>query len=427
MSAKDDDASAMTKKGRAAALAKRLAKEVRRSGIALKQRGIPTPFSDARLALKESSYQPRLQGKFEGKLDLWGRNLNGTVYVPPPRAPEPKPSPPANLMKKLDLALNPGPADAPVKHVPAPGPWFGRGVGQPGSLSRSAVAPLERLKILMQVQGNEKVYRSTWQGLVHMAKSEGVAGMFKGNGANCVRIVPNSAFKFFAYEYISTEISDYYREHTGSGRLTPFLRLVAGACAGIIAMSATYPLDMVRGRLTVQEGTTGQYRGIIHAGTTIIKEEGLVALYKGWLPSVIGVIPYVGLNFAVYESLKASLLQSYELRDERDLSVATRLACGAFAGTFGQTVAYPFDVARRRLQVSGWAGAQKLHASGTGQAVVYKGMVDCFSRTVREEGMRALFKGLAPNYVKVVPSIAIAFVTYEQVKEMLGVEFRISD
>jgi solute carrier family 25 phosphate transporter 23/24/25/41 len=89
-------------------------------------------------------------------------------------------------------------------------------------------------------------------------------------------------------------------------------------------------------------------------------------------------------------------------------------------------VAYPFDVVRRRLQVSGWAGAQGLHAEG-GAAVAYKGMGDCFARTVREEGAGALFKGLAPNYLKVVPSIAIAFVTYEQVKEVLGAEIRISD
>lgn len=299
--------------------------------------------------------------------------------------------------------------------------------GIAGGLSRTAVAPLERLKILMQVQGNEKVYRSTWQGLLHMARTEGLAGMFKGNGANCARIVPNSAVKFLTYEHFSREISDYYRERTGNGAMTPFLRLVAGAGAGIFAMSATYPLDMVRGRLTVQEGNKGQYRGILHAARVITTEEGPLALYKGWLPSVIGVIPYVGLNFAVYETLKASLLQQYSLRDERDLSVVARLGCGAIAGTFGQTVAYPFDVARRRLQVSGWKGAKGLHAAAHGEAIAYTGMVDCFVRTVREEGIQALFKGLGPNYVKVVPSIAIAFVSYEMIKEGLGVEFRISD
>jgi len=143
------------------------------------------------------------------------------------------------------------------------------------------------------------------------------------------------------------------------------------------------------------------------------------------VPSVIGVVPYVGLNFAVYETLKEVVLDHYELQSERELSVVTRLACGALAGTVGQTVAYPLDVVRRRMQMSGWVGAQSLHHSG-GKAVVYKGMTDCFTQTVKEEGCSALFKGLWPNYVKVVPSIAIAFVTYEQLKESMGVELRIS-
>lgn len=84
----------------------------------------------------------------------------------------------------------------------------------------------------------------------------------------------------------------------------------------------------------------------------VVLQEGPLAFYKGWLPSVIGVVPYVGLNFGVYETLKHMMLIHYDLRDERELSVPARLGCGAMAGTMGQTVAYPFDVARRRLQVS---------------------------------------------------------------------------
>ena len=77
------------------------------------------------------------------------------------------------------------------------------------------------------------------------------------------------------------------------------------------------------------------------------------------------------------------------------------------------------------VQVSGWDGAKQLHAQG-GQAVQYNGMVDCFVRTVRDEGVSALFNGIMPNYVKVIPSIAIAFVVYEQVSEWLHVEIKIS-
>ena len=196
-------------------------------------------------------------------------------------------------------------------------------------------------------------------------------------------------------------------------------------------MSATYPLDMVRGRLTVQgDGSAARYKGLGDAIRVIAREEGPKAFYQGWLPSVIGVVPYVGLNFAVYESLKDAAVKQSGLRHESELSVVVRLGCGALAGTVGQTVAYPLDVVRRRLQVSGWSASRAGGGAG-GVAVemvpVYTGMVDCFVQTVRHEGFGALFKGLLPNYVKVVPSIAIAFVTYEQLKTLLGVNLRISD
>ncbi|XP_030457261.1 mitochondrial adenine nucleotide transporter ADNT1 [Syzygium oleosum] len=307
--------------------------------------------------------------------------------------------------------------------------------GVAGGVSRTAVAPLERLKILLQVQNPHSIkYNGTVQGLKYIWRTEGFRGLFKGNGTNCARIVPNSAVKFFSYEQASKGILLLYQQRTGNedAQLTPLLRLGAGACAGIIAMSATYPMDMVRGRLTVQtEKSPYRYRGMFHALSTVLREEGPRALYKGWLPSVIGVVPYVGLNFAVYESLKDWLIKTrpFGLVEDSELSVTTRLACGAAAGTIGQTVAYPLDVIRRRMQMVGWNNASSI-VTGDGRAkaaLEYNGMVDAFRKTVKYEGFGALYKGLVPNSVKVVPSIAIAFVTYEVVKDILGVEIRISD
>uniref|UniRef100_A0A2N9F4U0 Uncharacterized protein n=1 Tax=Fagus sylvatica TaxID=28930 RepID=A0A2N9F4U0_FAGSY len=336
--------------------------------------------------------------------------------------------------------------------------------GVAGGVSRTAVAPLERLKILLQVQNPHNIkYNGTIQGLKYIWRTEGFRGLFKGNGTNCARIVPNSAVKFFSYEQASNMpmssssngtsapckskvegevvgsiptrgILHLYQQQTGNedAQLTPLLRLGAGACAGIIAMSATYPMDMVRGRLTVQtENSPYQYRGIFHALSTVLREEGPRALYRGWLPSVIGVVPYVGLNFAVYESLKDWLVKArpFGLVQDSELSVTTRLACGAAAGTVGQTIAYPLDVIRRRMQMVGWNNAASV-ITGDGRSkapLEYTGMVDAFRKTVRHEGFGALYKGLVPNSVKVVPSIAIAFVTYEVVKDILGVEIRISD
>ena len=302
--------------------------------------------------------------------------------------------------------------------------------GVAGGVSRTAVAPLERLKILQQVAGSTTTaYNGVLRGLTHIMRTEGMVGMFKGNGANCIRIVPNSASKFLAYETLESWLLSRARESDPDAQLGPLTRLTAGAGAGIFAMSATYPLDMVRGRLTTQvDGKYKQYTSMTHAARVIVREEGALALYKGWLPSVIGVIPYVGLNFAVYGTLKDVVAEWQGLKSGKDLSVPLGLACGGVAGAIGQTVAYPFDVCRRKLQVAGWAGAKAL-AEGEAKHLAemrYTGMVDCFVKTVRHEGVGALFHGLSANYVKVAPSIAIAFVCYEEVKKLLGVELYIS-
>lgn len=116
-------------------------------------------------------------------------------------------------------------------------------------------------------------------------------------------------------------------------------------------------------------------------------------------------IPYVGLNFAVYESLKDWLVKTkpFGLVDNSELGVVTRLACGAAAGTVGQTVAYPLDVIRRRMQMVGWSHAASI-VTGDGRSkapLEYTGMIDAFRKTVKYEGVRALYKGLVPNSVKV--------------------------
>ena len=139
--------------------------------------------------------------------------------------------------------------------------------GVAGGVSRTAVAPLERLKILQQVAGSTTTaYNGVARGLAHIMKTEGMAGMFKGNGANCIRIVPNSASKFLAYETLEGWLLARARESDPNAQLGPMTRLTAGAGAGIFAMSATYPLDMVRGRLTTQvDGKYKQYTSMSHA------------------------------------------------------------------------------------------------------------------------------------------------------------------
>jgi len=131
---------------------------------------------------------------------------------------------------------------------------------------------------------------------------------------------------------------------------------------------------------------------------------------------VVLQIPYVGLNFAVYETLTDWMMKSPTFRpdDGAELGVVIKLACGAAAGAVGQTVAYRLDVVHRRMQMVGWKDASSIiTADGQVRAPAkYNGMVDAFRKTVKNEGLRALYKGLVPNSVKVRNKLSSLFNAY---------------
>eukprot|EP01119_Soliformovum_irregulare_P018215 TRINITY_DN5538_c0_g2_i2.p1 TRINITY_DN5538_c0_g2~~TRINITY_DN5538_c0_g2_i2.p1 ORF type:complete len:252 (-),score=43.37 TRINITY_DN5538_c0_g2_i2:857-1612(-) len=217
--------------------------------------------------------------------------------------------------------------------------------GIAGAVSRTVVSPLERLKILYQVQPDVK-YTSVWQSLKTIWVEEGMSGMFKGNGTNVIRIFPYSAVQFAAYEkYKKLLIPE------GQSDLTPITRLIAGACAGVTSVVATYPLDLVRTRLSVQTADNIKYTSIANSFSVIVKEEGFMALFKGLSPTIMGVAPYVGLNFMFYETLKSVVKKA----KEADCSTVELLAIGGAAGAIAQTLTYPLDVLRRKMQMQGFS------------------------------------------------------------------------
>ncbi|KAH9942295.1 mitochondrial carrier [Epithele typhae] len=306
--------------------------------------------------------------------------------------------------------------------------------GVAGATSRTVVSPLERLKIIQQpVQGGVA-------SLVRMWREEGFKGFMRGNGINCLRIIPYSAVQFTTYEQLKKWFTGY-----GAKPLDTPIRLCAGALAGITSVCTTYPLDLIRSRLSIvtasipmqSAGTstsaaapTGTMKPALASGyhtasaaaknssvftprdltvlgmtLKVMREEGgLRALYRGLIPTAMGVAPYVGINFATYEALRGIITPPGKTGAHR------KLACGALAGSISQTLTYPFDVLRRKMQVTG------LDALG----YKYTGAFDALKHIVRNEGIQGLYRGLWPNLLKVAPSIATSFFTYELVKELLG-------
>eukprot|EP00003_Mantamonas_plastica_P032367 TRINITY_DN876_c2_g1_i1.p1 TRINITY_DN876_c2_g1~~TRINITY_DN876_c2_g1_i1.p1 ORF type:complete len:171 (+),score=45.10 TRINITY_DN876_c2_g1_i1:154-666(+) len=169
----------------------------------------------------------------------------------------------------------------------------------------------------------------------------------------------------------------------------------------------TYPLDLVRARLTAQT-TTRHYTGVGHAFSSIVKSEGYIGLYKGIRPTLLGIAPYNGINFATYEFLKQKFMKD---KDRKEHPIG-HLLCGAGSGAVAQTFTYPIDLIRRRMQMVGMPGT----------TTQYNSILHCAQSVVAEEGVKGLYRGMVACYLKVVPGMAVSFMTYEFMKGVLDIE-----
>ncbi|KAJ8285751.1 hypothetical protein GJAV_G00030520 [Gymnothorax javanicus] len=273
--------------------------------------------------------------------------------------------------------------------------------GGAGAVSRTCTAPLDRLKVLMQVHGSHGGKMSIVGGLAQMIKEGGMKSLWRGNGINILKIAPETAIKFMAYEQIKRLIG------STPETLGVVDRFVAGSLAGVIAQSSIYPMEVLKTRLALRK--TGQYSGIADCAKQILQKEGLGAFYKGYVPNMLGIIPYAGIDLAVYETLKNTWLQRYAT-DSADPGVFVLLACGTISSTCGQLASYPLALVRTRMQAQA--------TLGSGSHMTMSGL---FKHIIRTEGASGLYRGLAPNFMKVIPAVSISYVVYEHMKKRLGV------
>ncbi|KAH8887775.1 mitochondrial carrier [Thozetella sp. PMI_491] len=285
------------------------------------------------------------------------------------------------------------------------------GGGIAGAVSRTVVSPLERLKILFQVQsvGREEYKLSIGKALGKMWKEEGWRGFMRGNGTNCIRIVPYSAVQFGSYNLYKRS---FFERYPGDP-LSPLSRLVCGGIAGITSVTFTYPLDIVRTRLSIQSASFAvlgdrpkQLPGMFATMKSMyLTEGGIAALYRGIIPTIAGVAPYVGLNFMTYEFARQYLTKE----GEQNPSAARKLLAGAISGAVAQTCTYPFDVLRRRFQIN----------TMSGMGYQYKSVTDAVRVIMKNEGIAGLYKGIVPNLLKVAPSMASSWLSFELCRDFL--------
>ncbi|KAG0730028.1 Graves disease carrier [Chionoecetes opilio] len=270
--------------------------------------------------------------------------------------------------------------------------------------AKTTVAPLDRIKILLQAHNKHYRHDGVVSGLRNIVARETVWALYKGNGAQMVRIFPYASTQFTSFEMYKKFLHQTWGDNKFLMKMSS---AVAGSMAGVTAVFLTYPLDTIRARLAFQVSGEHMYSGIVNAAVTIFQTEGgMRALYRGLTATVCGMIPYAGLSFYCFEQMKylCGLV----------LMVPAKLLCGGLAGAAAQSFSYPFDVTRRRMQLAYMNEETRKFGMG---------MVDTLKLIYKEHGItKGLYRGMSINYMRAIPMVAVSFSTYEVTKQMLGLD-----
>ncbi|KAM5476985.1 hypothetical protein MauCBS54593_000256 [Microsporum audouinii] len=309
--------------------------------------------------------------------------------------------------------------------------------GMAGVVSRTATAPFDRLKVYLiaqthtgSVQGVavnavkagapvKAVGWMTWpivEATKELWRAGGIRSLFAGNGLNVVKVMPESAIKFGAYE-ASKRFFASLEGHSDTKNLLPISQFLSGGIGGMISQCCVYPLDTLKFRMqceTVQGGLHGNQL-IYSTASKMWQTNGISGYFRGLPLGLLGMFPFAAIDLMTFEYLKSTLVTrnarlAHCHESDVQLSNFTTGAIGAFSGALSASIVYPLNVLRTRLQAQGTV----LHKP------TYTGIVDVTVRTVRSEGVYGLFRGLTPNLLKVVPSVSISYIVYENSKRLFG-------
>lgn len=265
-----------------------------------------------------------------------------------------------------------------------------------GAVSRTCVAPLETIRTHLMVGSNGDSMTEVFQSIMN---TEGWTGLFRGNLVNVIRVAPSKAIELFAFDTAKKFLTPKADESPKTF-LPP--SLIAGALAGVSSTLCTYPLELIKTRLTIEKDV---YNNFLHAFVKILREEGPSELYRGLTPSLIGVVPYAATNYYAYDTLKKLYRKTFK---QEEISNIATLLIGSAAGAISSTATFPLEVARKQMQVGAVGGRQ-----------VYKNVFHALYCIMEKEGVGGLYKGLGPSCIKLMPAAGISFMCYEACKKIL--------
>uniref|UniRef100_A0A1J3DGD3 ADP/ATP translocase n=1 Tax=Noccaea caerulescens TaxID=107243 RepID=A0A1J3DGD3_NOCCA len=281
--------------------------------------------------------------------------------------------------------------------------------GVAGAVSKTAVAPIERVKLLLQTQDSNPKIKSgevpRYTGIINcftrVSAEQGVASFWRGNLANVVRYFPTQAFNF-AFKDTIKGLFPKYNSKTDFWQFFA-VNLASGGLAGAGSLLIVYPLDFARTRLAadVGSGKGREFTGLVDCISKTAKRAGPMGLYQGFGVSVQGIIVYRGAYFGLYDTAKGVLF-----KDERNANFFAKWAVAQAVTAAAGVLSYPFDTVRRRLM---------MQAGGERQ---YNGTVDCWRKVAAQEGMGAFFKGAWSNVLRGAGG-AFVLVLYDEIKKFL--------
>lgn len=269
--------------------------------------------------------------------------------------------------------------------------------GAAAVISKTAAAPIERIKLLVQNQDEmlktgrlSEPYKGVVDCTMRTYRTEGILPFWRGNLANCIRYFPTQALNFAFKDQIKAMFKSSKNDSYG----VKFSKNIAsGGAAGAMSLCFVYSLDYCRTRLandakSGKKGGERQFNGMVDVYRKTIATDGIAGLYRGFVISCVGIVVYRGFYFGLFDTLRPILLGE-------SANVLLSFALGYVVTISAGLLSYPIDTIRRRMMMT------------SGEAVKYKGSIDCTMQIVKNEGFMSLMKGAGANILRGVAGAGV--------------------
>jgi solute carrier family 25 (adenine nucleotide translocator) protein 4/5/6/31 len=282
---------------------------------------------------------------------------------------------------------------------------------------RTAAAPIERVKLLIQNQDEmlksgrlDRKYDGIVECFRRTTAQEGVVSLWRGNTANVIRYFPTQALNF-AFRDTYKSMFAFKKERDGYAKWM-MGNLASGGAAGATSLLFVYSLDYARTRLAndaknAKKGGDRQFNGLVDVYKKTLASDGIAGLYRGFMPSVLGIVVYRGLYFGMYDSLKPVILVG-----SLEGNFLASFLLGWTVTTGAGIASYPLDTIRRRMMMT------------SGEAVKYKSSFDAARQIIAAEGVKSLFKGAGANILRGVAGAGVLSIYDQAQLLMFGKKFK---